>query len=149
MRTTGEPEYVFRSQWRLPAPPVAVYEALRDVEGYPRWWPQVVAVRRLDDAGGELRCRSLLPYDLVFAVHREIEDPDTGVLRARLTGDLAGTSQWTVRADGAGSVAVFDEEVDVHKGLVRAAGRLVRPALRFNHDLMMRSGEKGLRGHLT
>ena len=73
------------------------------------------------------------------------------MLRASLTGDLAGTSQWTVGADdaGTGSVAVFDEEVDVHKGLVRAAGRLVRPALRFNHDLMMRAGEKGLRRHLT
>ena len=144
-------EYVFRSTWRLAAPVGAVYEALRDVESYPRWWPQVVAVRRLDDAGGELRCRSLLPYDLVFAVHRETEDAASGVLRATLTGDLAGTSQWTVGVDdaGTGSVAVFDEEVDVHKGLVRAAGRLVRPALRFNHDLMMRAGEKGLRGYLT
>jgi uncharacterized protein YndB with AHSA1/START domain len=152
-------EYVFRSQWRLPAPAAAVYEALRDVESYPQWWPQVVAVRRLEDAGGELRCRSLLPYDLVFTVHREIEDAASGVLRAALTGDLAGTSQWTVRdtgtargtgaGTGTGSVAVFDEEVDVHKGLVRAAGRLVRPALRFNHDLMMRAGEKGLRRHLS
>ena len=31
------------------------------------------------------------------------------------------------------------------KALLRAAGRLLRPALRFNHDLMMRAGEKGLR----
>ena len=45
-------------------------------------------------------------------------------------------------------MAVFDEEVDVRKRLVRAAGRLARPALRFNHDLMMRAGEKGLRRKL-
>jgi hypothetical protein len=141
-------EYVFSSTWRLAAPLSAVFSALRDVETYPHWWPQVVAVRRIDDLRGELRCRSLLPYDLVFALHREVEDAGSGVLRARLSGDLAGVSQWTVRADGDGAVAVFDEEVDVHKRLVRAAGRFVRPALRFNHDLMMRGGEKGLRRHL-
>jgi hypothetical protein len=109
----------------------------------------VVAVRRIDELSGELRCRSLLPYDLVFVVHREVEDAAAGVLRARLDGDLTGTSQWTVRAEGSGSVAVFDEYVDVRKRLVRAAGRLVRPALRFNHDLMMRAGEKGLRRQLS
>ena len=47
------------------------------------------------------------------------------------------------------TLAVFDEDVAVHKSAVRAAGRLVRPALRFNHDLMMRSGERGLRKFLT
>jgi hypothetical protein len=141
-------EYVFRSQWRLPAPPGVVWETLRDVEDYPTWWPQVVSVRRIDDVTGELRCRSLLPYDLVFVLHREVEDAAAGLLRARLDGDLVGVSSWTVRAEGNGSVAVFDEQVDVRKRLVRAAGRLVRPALRFNHDLMMRAGEKGLRHRL-
>ena len=73
-------------------------------------------------------------------MHREVEDPAARVLRARMEGDLSGTSQWTVTADGAGSVAVFDEDVAVGSGLLRAAGRLFRPVLRFNHDLMMRAG---------
>lgn len=141
-------EYVFRSEWRVDASPDAVYATLQDVAGYPSWWPQVVAASWLDDDSGEVRCRSVLPYELVFVVHRELEDPKTRVLRARMDGDLAGFSQWTVSAHDGGSVAVFDEEVDVHKRLVRAAGRFVRPALRFNHDVMMRSGEKGLRKHL-
>jgi hypothetical protein len=46
-------------------------------------------------------------------------------------------------------VAVFDEDVVVRKSLVRAAGLMARPALRFNHGLMMRSGEQGLRRHLA
>lgn len=142
-------EYVFESRWRLDATPEAVYEALREVEQYPQWWPQVVGVRRIDEVSGELRCRSLLPYDLVFVVHRDVEDAPSGLLRAHLEGDLCGTSQWTVRPDGGGTVAVFDESVEVRKRMVRAAGRLVRPALRFNHDLMMRAGEKGLRRHLS
>jgi len=141
-------EYVFRSEWHIDACIDEVYKALQDVGSYPSWWPQVVGARWLDDDSGEVRCRSLLPYELTFVVHREVEDPQARVLRARLDGDLAGVSQWTVTAREGGSLAVFEEEVDVHKRLVRAAGRLVRPALRFNHDLMMRSGEKGLRKHL-
>ena len=137
--------YLFRSEWHLAAAPDAVYVVLADVERYPDWWPQVRGGRRLDERSGELICRSLLPYDLVFVVEREIEDPVARVLRARLRGDLAGSSQWTVSASGPGALVVFDEDVAVTKRLVRAAGRLARPALVLNHDLMMRSGEAGLR----
>ncbi|HEV7203566.1 MAG TPA: SRPBCC family protein [Jatrophihabitans sp.] len=141
--------YVFRSVWRVAASPQHVYDILADVEGYPRWWPQVRSTRRLDDTSGELTCRSLLPYDLTFVMRREVEDRDARVLRARLEGDLVGTSQWTITADGPTTQAVFDEQVDVGIERLRAAGRLLGPALRFNHDHMMRSGEKGLRKHLA
>jgi hypothetical protein len=140
--------YVFRSEWRLPAVPERVYGVLADVETYPGWWPQVRQARRIDKVSGELTCRSLLPYDVVFRMHRELEDPEKFVLRARIEGDLSGTSQWTVRPEASGSLAVFDEDVAVGNGMLRTAGRLFRPALRLNHDLMMRSGERGLREHL-
>jgi hypothetical protein len=140
--------FVFRSQWQLPALPRQVYDVLADVETYPRWWPQVRKARRIDDVSGELTCRSLLPYDLVFLMRQEVRDPDGLVLRAQMDGDLNGSTQWTITADGDGSIAVFDEDVSVGSGLVGAAGRLFRPALKFNHDLMMRAGEKGLRAHL-
>jgi ribosome-associated toxin RatA of RatAB toxin-antitoxin module len=145
-----EGRFVFRSEWLLPASPPQVYAVLADVESYPAWWPQVRKATRIDEASGELTCRSLLPYDLVFRMHQELRDPEGLVLRASMSGDLNGTSQWTIAADGAQrSRAVFDEDVSVGSGLVGAAGRLFRPALKFNHDLMMRSGEKGLRKHLA
>ena len=141
--------YVFRSVWRLEAPAGLVYAALADVEQYPTWWPQVRGGRRIDEVSGEIVCRSLLPYDLTFVARREIEDPVAGRLRANLTGDLNGTSQWTIASTGGATTATFDEDVTVGSGLLRAAGFAVRPALRFNHDLMMRSGERGLRRHLA
>jgi len=140
--------YRFRSEWRLAAAPERVYELLADVETYPKWWPQVRRARRLGDGIGELTCRSLFPYDLTFVMRRVVEDPDGFVLRAELSGDLNGTSQWTIRAAGQDSIAVFDEDVSVGSGKLRAAGRLLRPALRFNHDLMMRAGERGLQESL-
>jgi len=137
--------YLFRSEWRLRAAPDDVYAALADVESYPSWWHQVRRARRLDDRSGELTCRSLLPYEVTFVIERDIEDPAARVLCGRLTGDLVGVSQWTISAGDGGSVAVFDEDVSVGRGMLRTAGLLTRPALKFNHALMMRSGEVGLR----
>ena len=140
--------FVFRSEWRIAATADDVYAALDDVASYPTWWRQVRSARWLDDHSGEITCRSLLPYDLTFVVARDREDPVERVLRGTLTGDLNGTSQWTITADGDGSVAVFDEDVTVGRRMLRAAGVVARPALNFNHGLMMRSGEAGLRKHL-
>ena len=141
--------YVFRSEWRFEAPADEVYAALVDVESYPAWWPQVRAARWIDDKSGELVCRSLLPYDLTFVIEREVEDPVNRILRGKLIGDLTGESQWTVTEPESGhTLAVFDEDVTVSKGMIRAAGRIVRPVLKFNHGLMMRSGETGLRKNL-
>jgi hypothetical protein len=137
--------YVFRSEWRIDAPADEVYATLADVESYPTWWRQVRAARWLDDRSGELTCRSLLPYDLTFVIERVLEDPLARVLRGNLTGDLVGTSQWTVTPAEMGTVAVFDEDVTVGRRMIRAAGVIARPALTFNHGLMMRSGEAGLR----
>jgi Polyketide cyclase / dehydrase and lipid transport len=141
--------YLFRSEWRIDAHPDTVYAALADVAGYSSWWPQVRAARQLDDVSGELCCRSLLPYDLVFVARREVQDPTRRILRASLDGDLTGWSQWLITPAGMGSVAVFDEDVVVRKTLIRLAGPMARPALRFNHDRMMRAGERGLRRHLS
>jgi Polyketide cyclase / dehydrase and lipid transport len=145
----GSADYLLESRWKVPADPGAVYAALADVESYPVWWAQVRRVRRIDDESGELICRSWLPYDLVFVVRREIEDADGRVLQARLDGDLVGWSRWTVESDGAVTTARFTQDVTVRKALVRRAGLLARPILRFNHDVMMREGERGLRRHLA
>jgi hypothetical protein len=143
---TDAHRYVFRSEWRVDAHPDLVYATLADVERYPTWWPQVRSARWIDERSGEVTCRSFLPYDLRFVLERQVQDPVARVLRAALRGDLTGESQWTVSADGPGAVAVFDEDVTVSKHMIRAAGRVARPVLRFNHGLMMRAGHAGLRG---
>ena len=141
--------YRFRSVWLLDASPQETYAALREVEDYPLWWQEVRSVRRLSDESAEIVCRASLPYVLRFVASRAVEDPEAGVLEASLRGDLDGFTRWTIGASAGGTRAVFDEEVEANKGLLRWLAPVARPAFIWNHTLMMRHGERGLRAHLA
>lgn len=140
--------YRFRSRWTLPAPPAAVYDALERAEDYPRWWPQVREVNRLDDSSGVVRIRSLLPYDLTFTAREVRRDPAAGVLEIAMSGDLEGWARWTITPDGTGSLARYDQVVEVRKPLMRKLAVPGRPVFRANHWLMMRAGRRGLAAYL-
>jgi Polyketide cyclase / dehydrase and lipid transport len=136
--------YVFRSEWRLPAPPEHVYAVLEDVGTYPAWWPEVKRMHRIDDETAEVTCRSVLPYELVFVTTQERRDPVGRVLQARMVGDLDGFSRWTITAVPGGTSAVFDEEVVTTKSMLNRLAPVAWPAFRANHWLMMRHGRQGL-----
>ncbi|MDH6702425.1 SRPBCC family protein [Streptomyces griseoviridis] len=138
----------FRSRWTLAAPPAAVYRALERAEDYPRWWPQVRRVTRTDGTSGVVRVRALLPYTLTFTARETRRDPAAGVLEISLTGDLEGWARWTVTAHGTGTLARYDQEVDVRRALLRRFAVPGRPVFRANHRLMMRAGRRGLAAHL-
>ncbi|MFJ8661557.1 SRPBCC family protein [Streptomyces sp. NPDC093795] len=140
--------YRFRSVWRLAAPPDAVYAVLERAEEYPRWWPQVREVASVDDTTGTARFRSLLPYELVVTVRAQRQDPAARVLEADLSGDLEGWVRWTVTAEGSGTRAVYEQEVEVRARLLRALAVPGRPVFRVNHALMMRGGRRGLAARL-
>ncbi|GLX52186.1 polyketide cyclase [Streptomyces hygroscopicus subsp. hygroscopicus] len=136
--------YRFRSLWPLPAPPAAVYAVLERPEDYPRWWPQVRAVTRLDRSTGILTIRSALPYAMTFTARERRRDPVAGVLEIAISGDIEGWARWTVTAAAPGTLALYEQEVDVRKPLLRRLAVPGRPVFRVNHRLMMRSGRRGL-----
>ncbi|MFB7668802.1 SRPBCC family protein [Kitasatospora sp. NPDC056138] len=143
--------YHLTSVWRLPAEPQRVYRALEDVARYPQWWPQVRAVRQLDEHTGELTIRSALPYTLRVTVREQHRSPAAGLLQAALEGDLQGWSSWRVSpADrGAGTQVRFEEDVRPAKPLMRRLAVIARPLFLANHAAMMRAGELGLTAHLA
>lgn len=141
--------YRFRSLWQLPESAPDVYRALERIEDYPRWWPQVREVTRLDDTSGLLRFRSLLPYDLTATLREGRRDPVAGVLEVAMSGDMEGWARWTVVPRGSGTLARYDQEVEVHKPLLRRLAVPGRPLFRANHRLMMRAGRRGLAEHLA
>ncbi|MES4890592.1 SRPBCC family protein [Streptomyces sp. NPDC096012] len=140
--------YRFRSLWSLPAAPPAVFAALERPEDYPHWWPQVRSVSRLDEHTGVITIRSVLPYGITSTMRETRRDRDAGVLEVTLTGDIAGWARWTVTADGPGTLARYDQEVDVHKALLRRLALPGRSVFILNHRLMMRAGRRGLLRHL-
>ncbi|NML53557.1 polyketide cyclase [Streptomyces sp. R302] len=140
--------YRFRSVWRLAAPPDRVYAALARAEDYPLWWPQVRTVVPRDDTTGTARFRSLLPYDIEVTARAVRQDPRARVLEVRLDGDLEGWARWTLTADGAGTHALYEQEVEVRARLLRLLAVPGRPFFRANHALMMRGGRRGLAAHL-
>ncbi|WP_105975799.1 SRPBCC family protein [Streptomyces geranii] len=140
--------YRFHTRWTLTAPPTTVYDALAQAEDYPRWWPQVREVNPIDDTSGTIRIRSLLPYDLTFTARETRRDPAAGVLEIAMTGDLDGWARWTLTATPTGTLARYDQEVDVTKPLMRALAVPGRPLFRANHALMMRAGQRGLAARL-
>lgn len=141
--------YRFRSEWRLGAPPDDVFRALAEIDDYPTWWPEVRAVHRLPDDARRLVVRALLPYDLVCTIRQSRRDRGAGILEATMDGDLEGFSRWTITAPPGGTVAVFDEQVVVHKRLLRRLSLIARPAFVGNHRLMMSHGRRGLTAYLA
>jgi uncharacterized protein YndB with AHSA1/START domain len=143
--------YQFRTAWQLDAEPDTVYRVLERPDHYPDWWPQVREVRQTGDASGELRFRSVLPYDLNVAARSVRHDPEARILEVAMTGDLEGWVRWTILSGAAtrGTRLVFEQEVVVRKALMRALAVPCRPLFRANHALMMRGGRLGLLARLA
>lgn len=141
--------YRFRDVWSLAAATNRVFDALVDLTNWPLWWPDVRSVRRVDDDTAELTCRAVLPYALMFRLHRAEQNHHTGFLRVDMTGDLHGYCEGVVRGSGAGSRLAIDQRVEVTKRLLRTFAPVARPLFTANHALMMWRGQRGLRGYLT
>ncbi|MCQ4082740.1 SRPBCC family protein [Streptomyces sp. RB6PN25] len=138
--------YRFRSVWPLDPAPERVYAVLERAEEYPRWWPQVREVSRVDDRVGVVRMRSALPYELCVTAREARRDPAARILEITMTGDLDGWARWRLIPGprGTGTQAVFEQDVIVRKRLMRVLAVPARPLFRANHAAMMRGGRRGL-----
>lgn len=138
--------FSFTDSWVTPAPVPEVAAVVTDLEHYPRWWPQVLAVVKLGPDTARVLCRAALPYtlDLVLdAVSREAP-----VLQVALSGDLDGWVRWTLSETDGGTRTVFEQEVEA-RGALAVASYVARPLLRWNHDRMMAGCRAGLEARLV
>lgn len=149
MGPMGQRRFTFAETWRVDAPPSAVHGVLLDLEHYPDWWPQVVAVAKVDDDHARVLCRSTLPYTLdlwLTATHREPTRLET-----RLDGDLTGWVRWRLApdTDGRGTRLDFEQQVVTTARFLGLAAYVVQPLLRWNHHRMMAGCLAGLRERLA
>jgi carbon monoxide dehydrogenase subunit G len=138
--------YAFSGTWSVDASLTVVQETLVDLEHYPEWWPQVLAVASLGPDDARVLARSALPYTLDLHLHAVRRDP--AVLEVAISGDLDGLASWRLTDLGGGTRLDFRQEVSVG-GWLAAASPLVGPLLRWNHRRMMAGCLDGLRDRVV
>jgi uncharacterized protein YndB with AHSA1/START domain len=150
------PRYEYRSRWHLAAPVEQVWQALTEVETWPRWWPYVQDVQtlRTGDADGlgavrRIRWSSRLPYGFTLDVEA-VQMQRLRLIRARATGDLQGEGLWELADEGdAETTAHYTWRLDLNTRWMRATAPLLAPVFRWNHEGVMRGGCEGLTRHLS
>ena len=138
--------FAFSGSWTVDAPLARVQGVLVDLERYPEWWPQVVAVASLGANDARVLCRSALPYTLDLVLHAVRREP--ALLEVRIRGDLEGMAAWRLTDLGRRTRLDFSQEVTVG-GWLAAVSPVVRPVLRWNHGRMMGGCVEGLRGRVV
>ena len=140
------PSFLFGGSWQVAAPPAAVHDTLVDLERYPEWWPQVVAVASLGPDDARVLCRSVLPYTLDLVLHAVNRSPS--LLEVEVAGDLAGVVRFALAPVDGGTRLDLSQEVRV-SGALGVASYVARPVLRWNHHRMMTGCVQGLRALLV
>jgi uncharacterized protein YndB with AHSA1/START domain len=144
--------YRFLTRWQFNAPIDRVWEAITDVERYPKWWPgirraYVVRSTRAGQVGQvvSFAVRGSLPYTLHFLSEAVESDPPRRLV-VRATGDLAGRGEWELTPTAAGTAVSYLWEVRLDKPGFALLTRLpgVRRALESNHDRVMARGGSNL-----
>jgi len=146
--------YEFVTIWRVHSPIEKVWEEIYYSERWPEWWPGVEEVAELkegDDLGvGSIRrytWKSKLPYKLTFDVETIGVKPPN-ILEGKAFGELEGTGFWTLIEDKDTTVARYDWQVSTKKGRMNFLAPLAWPIFKWNHDVVMSWGARGLEKRL-
>ena len=140
-------EFTFEHAWSVAAPPERVAAVLLDLEHYPQWWRQVVAVAKIDDDTARVLCRSTLPYTLDLVLTAVDRGPAR--LRVDLEGDLVGWSTFDLQPSAVGTTLDYRQQVSLTSPWLARAARLAEPVLRWNHARMMAGCRDGLARRTT
>jgi hypothetical protein len=138
--------FAFLDEWRLAADAEAVWAAVRDVEGWPDWWPSVrsvVPVIGRTSPTWEFRFRTRLPYDMAFAAELNRDD-SLMVAEAEVNGRIAGSGRCAATAIDRGTLVRFDWWVRPQLAWMRAVAPVARPVFGWNHRSLMAEGARSL-----
>jgi hypothetical protein len=146
--------YRFLTVWRLRAPLQAVYDHLAAPSEWPAWWRGVERVELLEEGDAEGRgslrrftWKSALPYRLAFEM-RTTEVAAPRLLEGRAQGELEGFGRWELTESEGWTLVRYTWEVVTTKAWMNRLAPLLKPAFRWNHDVVMAWGFEGLRRRL-
>jgi hypothetical protein len=144
-------EYRLVTVWRFEAPLTAVYAAVCDPSGWPRWWPDARRVEplppagRADGVGRVWRCtwQGGLPYRLRFDIVVTRMRPRVAVA-GEVRGDLEGCGRCLFSQDGAVTTVRHEWCVRTTAPWMNLLASCARPLFKRNHALAMRRGGEAL-----
>jgi uncharacterized membrane protein len=148
--------YEFVTIWNLDAPVEKVWDAIKASGSWPEWWKGVIRVVELkpgdaDGLGAVHRStwKSALPYTLEF--DSEVTRIERlKVIEARAFGELEGLGLWQFESVPDDTTRVrYDWQVKATKPWMKYLSPVARPIFRWNHDVIMGWGEKGLQKRLA
>jgi len=148
-------DYEFITVWNINAPIEFVWETIKDSKSWPEWWKGVVRVVELkkgdaDGLGSIQRStwKSALPYTLEFDSEVVRIEP-MSVIEARAFGELDGNGLWQFEAVSDASTRVqYDWRVKTTRRWMNFIAPIARPFFTWNHNVIMRWGEEGLKKKL-
>jgi hypothetical protein len=143
--------YSFVTLWRLEAPIDRVYELIHDSLRWPEWWDAVIAVEERDPGDvvtglGNVRryaFKGKLPYRLSFDLRLTTLEPPW-VLGGEASGELAGTGVWTLTEVAGTTLVRYDWNVQTTRWWMNLLAPFARGVFKANHDVVMRSGARGI-----
>ena len=143
--------YQFVTDWLIRAPAKVVWDELFHSERWPQWWFGLEHVEELEPGGVDgIGCvrrfiwKGALPYRLAVDM-RLTRAERYGLLESRASGELEGTGRWTLTEEGGATRARYEWNVDTTKPWMNRLVPLARPLFEWNHDVVMRGGERGLK----
>jgi hypothetical protein len=132
--------------WTVAVSPQRLWDAATRVDEMPRWWPWLEDFwcDRLETGGtAAFSVRAPLPYRLRFRLTFDDVVPGERVA-VSVAGDLTGRAALEPTPDELGCRARLSWHLRPHHPLVRAAGLVARPALRWGHDRIVSQAARQL-----
>jgi len=143
-------KYSFVTKWQIRAPMQQVWDAIYESTEWPAWWKGVVDVQVVEknDENGVNGVRtytwkSALPYKLSFQM-RLTEKHEPKHMRGEAFGELEGLGEWFLEQHGDITYVRYNWDVFTNKAWMNYLSFILKPAFKYNHDVVMRWGAEGL-----
>jgi hypothetical protein len=143
-------QYSFVTTWRFHQPIGRVWEAINAAEDYPQWWPNILSYECLTPdnprgvgAQGKRIVRGILPYSLRYVTTITKSDAPRE-LAFDATGDLVGRGRFVFQELEGHTEVVIYWDVDTRGQWLNRLAPLLKWLFAWNHNYVMRQGEKGL-----
>lgn len=143
-------QYSFVTKWEIEASLPQVWDAIYTSIEWPRWWKGVLSVQEIEkeDANGingvnAYTWKSMLPYQLKFTM-RLTEKQPMKRLKGIAFGELEGQGEWTFNEQNGVIQIQYNRDVYTKKAWMNYLSFLLKPAFRYNHNVVMHWGAIGL-----